>query len=293
MSITGQMSRGARAPGLRVDGLATGEVEVEEYGYGLGPPTGLMVLHYPRQAAVPDFPNSRNDFTHQLYWSPDGVLAATRGSRTAFAGPDRAVWARRGAVVEVAALGRQRVLRCCLRQAPPAVADQASAVVGLSPRTAEGLLEIVRPGVTEARGLAVREVLMADLSVAEVAPLDFAAVEDGPARAVASALLRDPADPTSLADWARRLHVSAKTLQRCFERDYGCSFSQWRTRTRLALSIALLRRHTVTETAHLVGYATASAYVAAFRRAYGVTPARYVATAPVTCEDVLEERRSG
>jgi len=51
---------------------------------------------------------------------------------------------------------------------------------------------------------------------------------------------------------------------------------QWRTHARLQASIALLSDgHTVARVADRVGYATPSAFVTAFRRATGSTPAAY------------------
>jgi len=53
-------------------------------------------------------------------------------------------------------------------------------------------------------------------------------------------------------------------------------FGRWRTRARLAASLAALAAgSSVDAAARQVGYATTSAYVAAFRREVGTTPARY------------------
>jgi AraC-like DNA-binding protein len=100
------------------------------------------------------------------------------------------------------------------------------------------------------------------------------AAPDGLAATVARALLQNPADRTELREWAARLHVSMKTLQRDFVREYGTSYRQWRTELRLRVSRALLETQTVAEVAHRVGYASPSAFIAAFAREYGYTPGR-------------------
>jgi AraC-like DNA-binding protein len=97
------------------------------------------------------------------------------------------------------------------------------------------------------------------------------------AATVARALLQDPADRTELREWAARLHVSIKTLQRDFLREYGKSYSRWRTELRLRASRALLETQPVAEVALRVGYASPSAFIAAFAREYGYTPGRRVA----------------
>jgi AraC-like DNA-binding protein len=253
-----------------------GEIHVEEYGYGLGPPTGILVLRYPATGVVAEFPESRNDYVHQVFWSPDGPLAVRRGAATGFIGPGEALWVRRGVVAEVAALGVQTVLRCCVRQAPAALTDEASASLTMTETAAAAVLAIARPGVEEAAGLAGRATLLTELATVRPRTIDHAPAQAGPVHVVTAALVRDPADPTGLAEWARRLHVSTKTLQREFERAHGVPFTTWRTRTRLRASLAMLPRWSVTETAHRVGYASASAYVAAFTREFGTTPRQHV-----------------
>ena len=266
-----------RQPGsvdLTRTATAAGEIAVEEYGYGLGPPTGILVLRYPPGLAVPDFPEERNDFLHQLVWSPDGALAVHRGESTRFVSSAEMLWVRRGVVAGLRGLGVQTVLRVCVRQAPAALTSLGAAVLSPPPWVGARLLEIARPGVGDEDGLRARVDVLDALTGCPAAELGHAPATDGPARAVARALLRDPADPTGLRDWAERLHVSAKTLQRDFEREFSTTFTVWRTRARMQAALALLRDRSVTETAHRVGYASASAFVAAFAREYGEPPRR-------------------
>jgi AraC-like DNA-binding protein len=96
----------------------------------------------------------------------------------------------------------------------------------------------------------------------------------GLATIVARALLQDPADRTELREWAARLHVSLKTLQRDFLREYGTSYRRLRTELRLRASRVLLETQPVREVARRVGYASPSAFIAAFAREYGYTPGR-------------------
>ena len=65
-----------------------------------------------------------------------------------------------------------------------------------------------------------------------------------------------------------------KTLQRDFTREFGMSYSRWRTRLRLRASLALLETRPVGEVARRVGYASPSAFIAAFAQEYGYTPGR-------------------
>ncbi len=256
---------------------AAGGVEVQEFGYGLGPPDGLLVLRYPPGPVATDFPEGRDDFLHQVFCSPDGVLAVRRGMGTRYLAAGELLWVRRGTVAAVRGLGSQTVLRACVRRVPEALLEHPAAVFAGDPARVELLVSVARPGVGESDGLAARQRLLDGLAAADPEPLEHRpGGEESPAHLVARALQVDPADGTGLADWAQRLHVSTKTLQRDLQRVHGISFTQLRTRTRLEAAVALLADHTVTEVGHLVGYATTSAFVAAFTREHGEPPGRYV-----------------
>ncbi|MCM6774336.1 helix-turn-helix transcriptional regulator [Nocardia sp. CDC159] len=112
----------------------------------------------------------------------------------------------------------------------------------------------------------------------EVIPVGAPMPADPRARAVAEALLRDPADDRTLEQFAPVAAASPRTLARLFLAETAIGFGQWRTQIRLAASLPLLADGLpLSRIAERVGYATASAYVAAFRRAVGISPGRYFA----------------
>ena len=95
------------------------------------------------------------------------------------------------------------------------------------------------------------------------------------AQAVASALLREPADPRRLVDWARQVHSSARSLERAFKAETGRTFQQWRTECRMAAAVRLLRGGaSVTTVTHRVGYDNPSSFARAFRSTHGVSPSQ-------------------
>ncbi|MBT2209734.1 AraC family transcriptional regulator [Actinomadura sp. NEAU-AAG7] len=256
----------------------------EEFGYGLGDPGGILVLRY-RSADALAFGEGRQDFLHQLYWSPDGPLATTHGPAVRFVGAGEAFWARRATSHEVRAGDRQTVYRICLREVPPALGDLRSGPVPIDAEAARLVTVIARRGCDEAAALEARRRIMAGIG-APLAGTSVAGTDAAPgagtgfALAVARALSHDPADPTGLDEWARRLRVSVKTLQRDFVREFGMPYTRWRTALRLRAARALLDSRPVSTVAHQVGYASASAFISAFAKEYGYTPGRHTAARP-------------
>ncbi|WP_433526362.1 AraC family transcriptional regulator [Nocardia pseudovaccinii] len=114
------------------------------------------------------------------------------------------------------------------------------------------------------------------LEPVDVIPVGARRPVDARAGRVADAMTRDPADPRTLAEFAADAATSPRTLARLFLVETGISFGQWRTQIRLAASLPLLAEGLpIARIAGRVGYATPSAYVAAFRRTVGVSPGRY------------------
>jgi AraC-like DNA-binding protein len=95
---------------------------------------------------------------------------------------------------------------------------------------------------------------------------------------VAAHLLEHPADGRELDAWAAELGVSGKTLARAFVHGTGSTFRDWRIHARLhAATRHLADGAAVQEVASRVGYTSVSSFIAAFKRRFGVTPARYAA----------------
>ncbi|MES9850490.1 MAG: helix-turn-helix transcriptional regulator [Candidatus Thiodiazotropha sp. L084R] len=93
---------------------------------------------------------------------------------------------------------------------------------------------------------------------------------------VTDAMLQNPADARTLAEWSRLTGASERTLGRLFLRHLGMSFGAWRRRLRLLESIDRLGNGaSVTEVSYELGYASPSAFIAMFRQNLGVPPAKF------------------
>jgi len=93
---------------------------------------------------------------------------------------------------------------------------------------------------------------------------------------ILQAIRLDPADTTTLQQWAERVHSTERTLARRFQTELGMSFLQWRNRVRLLRALVWLKEdRPVQDIALALGYGTPSAFIAMFRKQVGFSPERY------------------
>ena len=94
-----------------------------------------------------------------------------------------------------------------------------------------------------------------------------------------SSLLRErPDHAASLAALAREVGASRRTIERSFVRDTHMTAGEWRRRARLLHAVRRLAEgEAVTNVALEAGYSSVSAFIAVFKKTFGMTPARSVA----------------
>lgn len=99
--------------------------------------------------------------------------------------------------------------------------------------------------------------------------------------AVIDALMADPGDARTVAQWAAFVHTTERTLMRRAQSELGMTLAQWRQRLRVVKAMPLLLAgETVENIAHDLGYASSSAFIAMFRSLAGVTPDEYRRNSP-------------
>lgn len=234
-------------------------------------PSGLTV-DLPADAGF-DWHSHRH---HQLALATRGVLVMAVEGAVWVLPRSRALWIPSGIRHSVTASGDTTMRSiyvhpsCCpLDWAAPTVVDAS----GLLGELAAHLSQDELPAGERARAEAVLWDLMAPVPVTTLSvPLPT----DERARRVADGLLADVTDARTLAAWGHTVGASARTLARLFVAETGMGFARWRTNARLVAALPLLAAGTgVGAVAHMVGYTTPSAFVAAFRREVGTTPAEY------------------
>jgi len=214
---------------------------------------------------------------HQLTWAPDGVLMMEVDDSRFVLQRARALWIPGGTPHAVLPTASYAMLSlffdpadCPLDWLGPTVVD----ATGLVGPLLTHLVDLPHDRTAErARAAAVLWDLLTPLSVTTIPTI---LPTDAQAKKVALAIRKNPADNRGLDAWGRVVGASARTLSRRFHAETGIAFDRWRTLQRLNAALPLLGAgDPIVRVARAVGYATPSAFIAAFRREIGTTPAAY------------------
>jgi AraC-like DNA-binding protein/quercetin dioxygenase-like cupin family protein len=213
---------------------------------------------------------------HQLAWAASGVLTVRTQRADWVLPPTRALWIPAGLKHETLAAGAATMRSLYLRPDRSPADWPGPVPVVVTPLLAE-LIGYLDSDSLDAGQRARAEALLGDL----LRPVPMTTIlvrmpDDERAAGVAAALLADPGDGRTLAEWGGHVGASARTLARAFLAGTGLPFGQWRRLVRLQAALPRLASgRAVGTVARQVGYETPSAFVAAFRKETGLTPAAY------------------
>jgi AraC-like DNA-binding protein len=214
--------------------------------------------------------------THQLAWALTGVALVRIDERTWVLPPGRALWipagVRHSTGASVAMNLRSLNLepdRCPRNWAEPTV-------LAVPALLRELIVHLGDPGLAGPARQRAEAVLFDLLTPMPTTVLEVPEPRDERLLPIAAALRADPTDDRTLDAWGQLVGASARNLARLFVTETGMTFGQWRTQLKLQAALPLLAGGmAVGRVSGRVGYATPSAFVAAFRRAIGVPPAAY------------------
>lgn len=212
---------------------------------------------------------------NQIIYPSSGVLTVTTRAGICVVPPRRALWLPVGQPHAHQAWGGAQI---CAVLLPPDVnplkLDQPT-LLTVSPLMREVLLALTAPA-SDLRVDHLRAVLFDELEPTDKDPVLLPEPRDDRLRAIAALLHENPADDRSLAEFGRTVGAGERTLSRLFQVELGMGFPQWRGQLRLLhAAIGLLGGQSVQRVAYECGYSSPSAFVAAFRRAFGTTPGQY------------------
>jgi AraC-like DNA-binding protein/quercetin dioxygenase-like cupin family protein len=213
---------------------------------------------------------------HQLAWAASGVLTVRTEAAAWVLPPTRALWIPAGLRHETLSAGVATMRTLYIRPELCPVSWPDPVPVSASPLLAELIGYLEDPRLFPDRRAHAEAVLVDLLQPVTMTTIEVRMPADERARQVADALAADPADGRTLAQWGRQVGAGERTLARGFVTGTGLAFGRWRSLLRLQAALPeLAAGEPVGNVARHVGYESASAFVAAFRRETGVTPAGY------------------
>ena len=214
---------------------------------------------------------------HQLIHPSAGVLQVSTSLGTWVVPTHRAVWVPAGVAHSHQAHGPTEMRTLSFHESVNPLRLDRPTVLAVSP-----LLREVIAALTEDKSLSARQrenldrVALDQLRRVEALPLHLPSADDPRLRDITELLLDNPADQRTLAQLGTAVGASERTLSRLFRSRTGMTFPQWRTQLRLHHSLKLLATgSSVTTAATACGYSHTSAFIEAFRHAFGTTPGKY------------------
>ena len=214
----------------------------------------------------------------QLIYAAAGAMRVRAGGMLWIVPPARAVWAPAGAEHEIHGIGDFAMRTLYFPSEMTAHLPGECCAIDVVPLLRELVLELVERSPVEeddAPGMRLAVVAIDLIAEARTLPLQLPLPRDPRALRLADILRANPSSPAGLTELARAAGASPRTVQRLFLAETGLPFAQWRQRLRLLHGATLLGAGaSVTQAGLEAGYAGTSAFIAAFRKHFGVTPSR-------------------
>lgn len=234
----------------------------------------VMQKHFPSDWVIAPHSHRRD----QLIYAASGTMRVRTATHSWIVPPERALYMPGG--VEHAVAMRNPVEMRTLYIEPGAHAALPDTCVVITPsrllkELIAALLDEPENYARSNRGAWLSALLLDEVCRGKTWQLSIPMPSDPRLLRVCEQLLEQPGDPRALADFADTAAASERTLARLCQRELGMGFAAWRQQVRFHYALEDLARGTpVAKVAHGCGYASVSAFAAAFRKSLGHAPSR-------------------
>lgn len=240
-------------------------------------PVAARPTDYPAGWHIQPHSHSR----HQLIYAVRGVMVVQADGGRWVVPPTRGIWMRAGMVHEIRCVGEvhMRSLLVAVRAAPSLLGQtQAVAISPLLRELIRAAMAIRLPCAPNSRDGRLLRLILDELRALPVLPLALQMPTDTRLLRIVERLQARLDDAATVTQWAARVAVDAKTVQRLFVKETGMTFGQWRQQARLLRALELLANGSkVIDVAFALGYESPSAFATMFRKHFGQAPSQFFA----------------
>lgn len=247
-----------------------------------------MLIEYPlhgRLAAVGvDYLDGQHVAAHrhqqaQFLYAASGLMRLVTAGGAWIIPPTRGVWIPPDMEHEIFMTGAVRMRTLFVpAEVCPARLDGCQ-VLAVTPLLRELILRAIqlRNDAEDRDSPLVQELILRELADLERLPLHLPMPTDRRLQAICLRLLQQPEHPHTLEDWGQQVGASSRTLARLFRQELNMSFQEWRQQLRLTEALPrLLGGDSIQAVASDLGYGSARAFSAMFKRLTGEAPRDYV-----------------
>jgi AraC-like DNA-binding protein len=217
---------------------------------------------------------------NQLIYAVDGSTRVTTREGVWMLPPLRALWVPAGVEHAVEMTGAVSMRTLYLDTAASAPLWHECSVIEVTGLLRELILALTAEPIEyslEGRSGQIAALILSELAIARVIPIRIPWPQDRRLQAVCRAILRQPGLQRTVHDWGHEVGASGRTLIRLFQAELGLNYRQWVQQVRLAEAVERLSLgQPVARIATDLGYRSASAFAAMFRRTLGAPPNHYL-----------------
>jgi AraC-like DNA-binding protein len=238
-------------------------------------PVTALAEDYDDGSATPEHEHPNGQLIHAVR----GVMIVRAERGQWVVPPTRGLWIPPATRHSTRMVGAVQMRTAFIRpEAAPALPGNC-VVLKISPLLRELILaaiDIELPYTPDSRAGHITQLMLDEIQQQPELPLHLPLPTDRRLRKICDAINAAPHDTTTLTDWARKLGVDPKTIQRSFQRETGMTFGQWRTQARLLIALERLAAgERVLDIAIELGYESPTAFATMFRKQFGVAPSRF------------------
>lgn len=216
----------------------------------------------------------------QFLYAASGSMRLTMDLGCWIIPPKRAVWLPAGYRHQTSSIGPLEMRTLYIASDVDSISlPKAPRMLSVSPLLHELVLRVVEMPIEydeDGQEGQIVKALLGEIDWVPIHPVSLPSLHDERLKRMERSLLIKPGDPSTLEQWASKLDISQRTLTRLVRRETELTFQTWRDQIRTFVAIPMLTEgRPLVEIAGVLGYDTAWAFTAMFKRVTGKVPSQY------------------